>query len=109
MKDEINHNIPDSRIIADLAGVIWDEGGGTIEFDDGQLFIPSGVQLEVIAKSLHTYSYDIGFGHHYQVQVAIGGVTSLEHGIVDARYCFATLFYNLALKLITIDFHREMR
>ncbi|AFY54617.1 hypothetical protein Riv7116_2085 [Rivularia sp. PCC 7116] len=41
--------------------------------------------------------------------VAIGGITSQKHGILTAKYCFATLYYNDERQLFTMDFHEGMR
>ena len=103
----LRETLPADRISADLAAVL-SEGHKPVELGDDRVVVPSGAELTVVARSVHTYEVRIGFGDHYRVLVAVGGIDSVEHGIVRAGICFATLWYSTELKLITVDFAKEM-
>ena len=102
---------PDSQIIGDVRRVLSEnegEEGTEVEMEGHNFLIPFDVQIKVISKALFKDDYNASFGV-YRAQVAIGDVTSQEYGIVTARYCFATLYYDENRNLITIDFHLKIR
>jgi len=74
-----------------------------VEVDGTELVFVPGVSLEVVARSFHSYQFDIGFGDHFRALVAIGGLKDLGHGIVEPGICFATLYLSTSRKLITFD------
>lgn len=87
-----------------LAAASW-----RIEIGDGEwIEVDRLGRFEIVARSCHTYEYEIGFGDHYRVLVAVGGVRKVEHGVVQAHVCFASMFYRPDLTLITVDFWRDM-
>lgn len=70
--------------------------------------IPTSAELNVLTKVLVvdcTVARSIGV---YQVQLGIGKMACHDNGIVEVRYCFATLFFNAQKRLTTYDFHRTM-
>ncbi|WP_333028494.1 MULTISPECIES: hypothetical protein [unclassified Microcoleus] len=102
--------LPDSKIKEDLLTILWEnELDCEIELEIGTIKVPRSTVLEVISKSCRQNNYPIGFGNYYAAQVAIGGVKKLTCGILEPVYCFATLFYNWELNLITTDVHSDMR
>jgi hypothetical protein len=112
-KIDIDSVLTDSIIHNDLIRVLWEDEEGhecEIEFEEGNIVVPEGVVLEVISKVYRKNIYMIGFGSDYFYSlVAIGGIKKISGGIIIPTYCFATLFYNYECKLITVDFHSEMR
>ncbi len=106
--DEI---LPDKQIIQDLSNRIWNDKelkGSYIELGGEWKFVPDNAPIDIVTKALFKEYYDIPFGR-YKVMVAIGGITSQQHGFLTAKYCFATLYYNDDCQLFTMDFHQEMR
>lgn len=101
--------LPDAKVKQDIARILWGEGGdGRVEVDEEWITIPQGCELAITTKAYFKEYYDINFGP-FKLQVAIGGVVKQEFGILDAKYCFAMVFYNEESQLITIDFYSEMR
>ncbi|WP_427160445.1 hypothetical protein ACQFX9_01840 [Aliinostoc sp. HNIBRCY26] len=80
-----------------------------LELAQRTIIVPRNVQLEVVSKSYRQNNYQIGFGNYFAAQIAIGGVKKIESGILDQVYCFATIFYTLDKRIITVDVHSEMR
>ena len=103
--------LPDATVLADLAGILWDGGKDTAEVElDGLLVpVPRGAPLEIVTKAFLKEYFDVSFKTGYRVQVAVGGVSSEQFGILSAGICFATLYYNAARRPFTVDFHKEMR
>jgi len=102
--------LPDSKIKEDLLNMLWkDEFECEIELETGNIKVPRDALLEVVYKHYRENKYNVAFGNYYRVQVAIGGVKDLKYGILSPVYCFAVLFYNLELNLITIDFYFHMQ
>ncbi len=103
MFDKLREKLSAERIAADLSTMLR-EAGQRIELDGKQVVVPPDVALEVVARSLHAYDVEMGFGDHYRVLVAMGGIGSVEHGVVEPGICFATLWYSSGAELITVDF-----
>ena len=102
--------LPNELIEKDLSIFLWEDYPNVpIELEEESIVIPVSTGLEVVAKSYRQNVYEGGFGNHYAVLVAIGGVRDNEGGYLYPEYCFATLFYSSEKLLITLDFHSEMR
>jgi len=99
--------LSDDRIQADLRAVLA-EDAHPIELDGSWLDVPIGVCVEVLARSFHTYEVEMGFGDHYRVLVALGGLKSMLHGIPEPGLCFVTIWYSANVKLITMDFSSRL-
>lgn len=92
------------QVIADLREEF---SQGPVEIEgEWQVVLPEE-ELELVAQSLHGYKFDIGFGDHQRVLVAVGGVAEVENGVAKARRFFATLWYTADGKLISTDLTRE--
>lgn len=108
--DLINFLLPDQRIMEDAARILNEEiqKGGFADLDsENQPSIDESI--EVINKKFVCGKYEIGFGNHYACRVAIGGVVSYKGGAIVPKYFFATLYYTDDLRLITVDFHDDLR
>ena len=91
-----------------LRGILGDIN--RIELDEEWLAIPSDTALTVVKKTCRIERFHSGFGDEtFAAVLAVGGVLSVEHGIVNPHICFATLFFDFSCKLITVDFHKDMR
>ncbi len=106
--------LTDEMIVRDVSRIIWrDEdpklGSGEIGFQSGNVFVPWGTTIFVVAKAFFYELYDWDFGTSYKAQVSIGDIILTDHHVYGTQYCFATLDYGLDLQLITVDFHKEMR
>lgn len=101
--------LTDEKITNDINNILWkdiDKDADSVEiYLDGEkpIFIPRGAKISVVTKALFSEHYEVGFGV-YRIEVAIGGVLSQEHGILEAGYCFALLYYNENLQVITVDY-----
>ena len=96
--------LPTDRIEADLRDV-FSSGEARIELEGGNVAVAADVRLELVSRAFYSHEFDIGFGRaYYRVIVAVGGIRSLEYGILEAQLCFATLWYSEARDLITVDF-----
>ena len=108
MFERLRKEIDLERVVRDLRGLLeranWD-----VELEGESIPVDRDLSFEIVARSCHSYERDIGFGDHYRVLVALGGVERVEHGVVQAAFCFASMYYNPALALITVDFARAMR
>ncbi len=105
--------LPDERILRDLTQALAEAGGASsqdadIETEHGHVRISPDAEKAIVTKAFFKEYYDIPFGV-YRVQVALGGVEKQQHGVLYARYCFATLYYNRRGEVITVDYHTDMR
>jgi len=105
--------LSDAQIIEDVRRVLADNshnGVTTIEIHQpGSVQVPVDAAIETIGKSFFKRYFDENLPMGYSAQVAIGGVTKREFGIIHTRYCFATLYYNAECQMFTLDFHDDMR
>ncbi len=99
--------LPKGGVEAALREVL-DEDSSPIKLDGREVITSPNVRLEVVARSFHSYEFDIGFGPHFRALVAIGGVKDVSHGVADPEICFATLYFSLDASLITLDFSDQM-
>lgn len=94
------------RMEADLREIL---AAGSIELEDGDLIVGDQIRLELVSRSFYANEVDIGFGEiYYRAIVAVGGVRTVDHGMVEAETCFATLWYSGDRELMTIDFSISM-
>jgi hypothetical protein len=104
--------LPDAKIKEDLAQILWsedDEDMGKVEINDDEwITIPVNCELAITTKAFFKEYYGINFGP-FKVQVAIGGVEKEEFGILYAKYCFTTIYYNEETQWFSVDFYSEMR
>ena len=107
LRDLVISVLPDERVAADLREVLA-EGGYRIELDGSDVSVPTDTTLHIVARSSHTYEYQIGFGDHFRVLVAVGGVKDLAHGVPTPGVCFATMWYGPQADLTTVDFSSQM-
>jgi hypothetical protein len=108
--DILDSLLPDERLTSDLATALWTEAAGTVEIaDDVRIFVPPKTRIDVVTKAFFLERFDIGFGTTYRALLAVGGIESLDAGAPTAPYCFSTLYYDSNVRLLTIDFHREIR
>lgn len=117
----LNAALPDELVFAELRQIFAESslthGALRIEIDDARwVDVPPEAPLEVVAKTFVIENYVSRFSTGFRAQVAIGGVVSgircderdrTDREPVQARYCFATLFFSRERKLITIDFHES--
>jgi hypothetical protein len=105
LRAELERLLSDELLFAEVRRLL-EEAEWAIEIeDDGPLVpIPRSAPLEVVDRSVQTYTVEMGFGDHFHACVAIGGILSVEHGIVTPGICFAALRYNSTLGFITVDF-----
>ncbi len=109
----IDNALPDHQVIADIRRILEDESGGKAEVaveveEDTWEEIPVNAPIQVVTKAFFKEYFEIGFGS-FRVLMAIGGVQDEKFGLLSAKYCFATIYYDKAGQLITVDFHKEMR
>ena len=83
-------------------------GHPVIEIEGSSVRVPVNVGFKVVTKAVIKDRYNSGFGV-LRAQVAIGDVIDHEDGDVDAKYCFATLYYDNDCNLISSDFHKNLR
>jgi len=111
----LDEALPDEKIVKDILIVLREytqDGGVEIELDEAEgktVFIPENPRVEIVTKVLLKEYYDVNFRSGYRVQIALGGIQEQKYGILDARYCFATLYYNLEGEMLSLDFHPNMR
>lgn len=107
MREFLVDKLPDEKITTDLRQVVA-ESNSFIQLEHRDIKMDSETKLEIVGRSYHCYNFDIGFGDHYRVCVAIGGVTNVAHGVPEAAKCFATMWYSVDRRLITVDFATQM-
>jgi hypothetical protein len=111
----IDSLLPDTLIQRDLIEILWKEKDEIeIELDEESphenVIVKKGEILQIISKCYRRNFQRIGFGDsYYYAQIAIGGVKDITGGVVYPVHCFATLFYTNSCKLITVDFHDDLR
>ena len=78
--------LPDSTIVADLARLLWnaDKDDAEVELGDQWVAVPRGTALEIVGKAFFKEYFDVPFKTGYRVQMAVGGVTGEEFGILKA-------------------------
>lgn len=107
--------LTDQQIVRDVLSVLRESSlGGIVKIEiDAEnaqtISIPEATPIEIVTKAFLKEYRDINFRTGYRVQVALGGIQDQKHGILYAKFCFATLYYNEQGQMITIDFHKEMR
>ena len=107
----LDRALPDERIIADVREVLRENSESdavAVELDGEWLSVPCDVPIEVVTKACFREKYGIGFGT-YKAQIALGGVTDEADGFLEAKFCFATLYYTDNAQLITVYFHKDAR
>ena len=90
---DLREEISQDGVARDLR-VLLDKADWHVEIDGESVDIDRSGSLDIVARSCHAYEYDIGFGDHYRVLVAVGGVQAVEHGVVQPRVCFASTYTN---------------
>jgi len=101
--------LPDEKIKQDLAGILWKDGeDGSVEINEVWITIPFGCPLDITTKAYFKEYYGINFGP-YKVQIAIGGALETGYGPIEAKLCFATLYYNHEYQWFTVDFYDKWR
>lgn len=103
----MNDWLSDDQVFADLRGIL-ESGDSVIEFDEGAIAVDHNCICEIVSKHLMCRRFDHAFGSCFAVLVAVGGVRDIQHGVVEPRHCFATLWYTLKKELITTDFSKAM-
>jgi uncharacterized ParB-like nuclease family protein len=102
--------LSDAQIIRDISHILWGETASTeVELNGSKIVVPLNEPIDIVTKAFFKEYFDIGYGNCYRVQIAIGGVVDQSYGLLCAKYCFATLYYNEKQLVITVDFHSEMR
>ena len=107
MREFIESALPMGKVEQDLRALLI-EAEWQVELNERKVCIDPHEPLEVVARSAHTYEYDIGFRDHFRALVAIGGATRTSYGTLEAKICFVTLWYTAIGHLITIDVSAEM-
>jgi len=100
--------MPSSRVLAELARIIWKECGSRIELQDRWVTIPALTPMTVVTKAFLLEYFDRPFKTGFKVIVGVGPVKEDDNGLLSAQYCFATMHYNKAGEFLTVDFHGEM-
>lgn len=97
--------LPDNVVVRDLRSLL--AGAGCyFELGGKKIRVPPSARMNVVARSYHTYEYDLGFGDHYRVLIAVGGIVRIRYGIAKAKLSFASLWYSEERKLVTVDFRK---
>ena len=110
MKEALNEVLPDTKILEDTACYLREEiSNGGFDEEESDNIPPPDTPMDVITKLCVLTNYDSALGNHYISQVAIGGIQRQNSGIVTPKYFFASLYYTEDLRLITVDFHDELR
>ncbi len=99
--------LPDAVVIDDLKRVLYADSPVVVELESGDVLIPLECEFEVVSKAFIEQRFDVRWGTCFRAIVAIGNVTRVEYGTIQAKYCFSTLWYNHERKLITTDFSKE--
>jgi hypothetical protein len=107
MFKELRREISFERVDRDLRGLLH-QANWQVEIGGESVHVDRSLPLQIVGRSCHAYEYDMGFGDHYRVLVAVGGVRAVENGVVRAATCFASMYYGPALAVITVDFARAM-
>lgn len=95
--------IPDSKIERDLHDLLV-ECRWQVELSGTTVPVAEGSEFKVIERIYIESTLEIGFGSHYRVLIAVGGLESVEHGIVIPNTCFALFYYSSSYELLTFDF-----
>lgn len=98
----IDQILPDERVEHDVRACLA-ENEYTIELEEESIVIDPDVPVERVSKSvIHPY-VEFPFGP-VRAAVAIGGVASTEHNVIEAVHCFAIAYYTEDGRLISMDF-----
>lgn len=103
----LNTTVDQESVRKDLNRILTNNDS-KIELKGNYFKIPLNTPIDIVSKSIHIYNYDLGFGDHLRVLVAIGGLTEIKDGIPMPLYCFATMWYTLEGDIITVDFTLKM-
>lgn len=95
------------RLIIDILKSISLKSANGSQTPHGQVEIhPATIDDSfVVAKSHHWYSIPYGYGEHFRVLIAIGGLESCQYGILTAKLFLMSMFLTSDFKLITYDIH----
>src|SRR5262245_32873042 len=110
---DLDEAVPDEVIFRDLRRFLARDASPSLclEGEDGQVQLTidaASVPLEVVTKAYFHERFDVDFGNHYRILVAIGGVGKVSSGIAKARICFALLYYNEEPAAMTLDYSLNM-
>ena len=103
--------LTDAQVIEDLRTILRQgavDGVVRIELDEQWVPVPLETELVLVTKAFFKEYQRSPFGT-YKAQVAIVGIADHRHGVLEAKYCFATLYYNAKGVCFTTDFHRQER
>lgn len=108
LMDEI---IPDDKILTDVSNLIWMDSREPyeIELDSKNIFVPYGTAIVVITKAFVREYFAIAFNTGFRVMLGVGDLPEPKFGILQPEYCFVTIYYHFDGRMITCDFHEDMR
>lgn len=111
LQEALDVVLPDNEVINHFAKFLLVNSTNhrvEVEIEAKRLLIPVDITIHLLTKALFKEYHSFAFGA-LKVQVAIGNVQNTGHGVFFADYCFATLYYDDQLRLISVDFHLNMR
>jgi hypothetical protein len=104
----LRQELKSEQVARDLRSRL-DDANWRVEIEEGEwVEIGRTETFEIVARSCHAYEYEMNFGDHYHVLVAVGGVREVNHGVPRPRVSFVSMIYSPKLELITLDFSREL-
>ncbi|MEC4984571.1 MAG: hypothetical protein SAJ37_20100 [Oscillatoria sp. PMC 1068.18] len=111
----IDAALPDEQIIKNVTNLLQEyakNGEVEIELDEAEaknILVPADTEILIVTKAFLKEYFEINFQTGYRVMVALGGIREEKHGLLQAKFCFATLYCDAEGNMVTIDFHLEMR
>lgn len=102
---EIQTALPIEKIVSDFEKHVFFENEVVVNLEEFKITLVRGVQVDVIA-----YVIQYGpFGEHSEVRVTLGiGGVEYYSGVGIANICFGTLYYNLNLDLLSVNFYSKI-
>jgi hypothetical protein len=98
--------LPDAYII-NLIDHILNSNDRIIIFDDGSIYVPINTRMEVLVKSVKTYSKSMEKYAPFLVTASIGELHN-NFGVITPEYSFVDVYFDEDLRCVTCDFYPRM-
>jgi hypothetical protein len=103
----IDEFISDEKILKDVDEFLSPYYGSPMELGEspGECVVEfdKDTVIYIVTKQYYGIRCNYDFGEHVRVGIAIGGLSSIKHGVPIAKICFMIIHYDMNCNLIKFD------
>jgi hypothetical protein len=94
----------DSIVVGDVRSFLI-SCNNVIVLDKKKIPIPDGIKLEIVSSVVLEYRFpNISIGNHSRFVIALGGISSIAHGVPSALHGFVQIWYTSNGDLFSHDY-----